>query len=252
MRRSGAEMLPVDSEHCAVFQCVRGENKRQIRRIILTASGGSLRDLPLEEVETAPLDRVLKHPTWKMGRKITVDSATMMNKGLEIIEAHHLFNVPMDRICVLLHPQSIVHSMVEYVDGSVMAQLATADMALPVQYALTYPIRSPGSQEFLDLSAIQSLSFTDVDAKRFPCLDLARQAARTSEAHVISMNAANEEAVQAFLEGHIPFGHIQRIIRRVLDATTPAAPGALEQVLAFDSQGRQLARRALAAGGGAS
>lgn len=237
-RRSGAELLPVDSEHCAVFQCVRGESKRGIRRILLTASGGALRDYPLEEIESAPLDRVLKHPTWAMGRKITVDSATMMNKGLEVIEAHHLFDVPLERISVLLHPQSVVHSMVEYVDGSIMAQLATADMALPVQYALTYPIRSPGAQEFLDLAAIQRLDFSEVDARRYPCLDLARQAAATSEAHTVAMNAANEEAVAAFLHGRISFGGIHRLIRRVLDATPPSQVSGLEQVLAFDGAAR--------------
>ncbi len=251
-RRSGAEMLPVDSEHCAVFQCVRGENKRQIRRILLTASGGSLRDAPLEELESAPVDRVLQHPTWKMGRKITVDSATMMNKGLEVIEAHHLFDVPLDRIGVLLHPQSIVHSMVEYVDGSMMAQLATADMALPVQYALTYPFRNSGVQDFLDLAAIRALDFAEVDAVRFPCLALARQAALTSEAHTIGMNAANEEAVAAFLAGAIPFGQIHRVIAKVLDGTAPSSASGLEQVLAFDAAGRQAARKFLGQAGSPS
>jgi len=245
-RRSGAEMLPVDSEHCAVFQCVRGESKRQIRRIILTASGGSLRDVPLEDVDAAPLEAVLEHPTWKMGRKITVDSATMMNKGLEVIEAHHLFDAPLDRISVVLHPQSIVHSMVEFVDGSVMAQLATADMALPVQYALTYPVRCPGVQDFLDLTAVRALSFVEVDPARYPCLDLARQAAATSEAHVIAMNAANEEAVSAYLEGLVPFGQIHRTIARVLDRIVPGAPSDLEQVLALDGDGRRSAQRELA------
>jgi 1-deoxy-D-xylulose-5-phosphate reductoisomerase len=247
-RRSGAELLPVDSEHCAVFQCVRGESKRGIRRILLTASGGALRDLPIEEIEDAPLEKVLKHPTWNMGRKITVDSATMMNKGLEVIEAHHLFDVPLDRISVLLHPQSIVHSMVEYVDGSIMAQLATADMALPVQYALTYPVRSAGTQEFLDLPALKRLDFAEVDGRRYPCLDLARQAARTSEAHTVAMNAANEEAVAAYLRGQISFGGIHRLIRRVLDATPPSSASGLEQVLAFDGAARVHALQCLSSG----
>jgi 1-deoxy-D-xylulose-5-phosphate reductoisomerase len=244
-RRSGAELLPVDSEHCAVFQCVRGENKKQIRRIVLTASGGSLRDAPLSAMEDAPLDKVLSHPTWKMGRKITVDSATMMNKGLEIIEAFHLFEVPLERIEVLIHPQSIVHSMVEYLDGSVMAQLATADMALPVQYALTYPVRSPGAQDFLDLAALGALTFKEPDLDRYPCLQLARHAARTSEGHTIAMNAANEEAVAAFLAGHIRFGGIHRCIARVMDKVTPSMPSGLEEVLAFDKAGRALAREEL-------
>ncbi len=168
-----------------------------------------------------------------------------MNKGLEVIEAHHLFDVPMDHISVLLHPQSIVHSMVEYVDGSVMAQLATADMALPVQYALTYPVRKPGVQEFLDLTAIQTLAFSRVDPRRFPCLDLARQAARSSEAHVIAMNAANEEAVAAFLEGLVPFGQIHRAIAKTLDRVVPGSPSGLEEVLALDGESRRMAQREL-------
>ncbi len=244
-RRSGAELLPVDSEHCAVFQCVRFESKKHIRRILLTASGGSLRDAPLGEIENASIEKVLAHPTWKMGRKITVDSATMMNKGLEVIEAKHLFDVPLDRIAVVIHPQSVVHSMVEYVDGSLMAQLATADMALPVQYALTYPSRSPGAQAFLDLSTLGALTFKDAEPARYPCLAIAREAAETSEAHTIAMNAANEEAVAAFLAGRIPFGAIHRLITRVLDKLTPASASGLEQVLAFDKSARALARQAL-------
>ena len=244
-RRSGAELLPVDSEHCAVFQCVRGESKKHIRRIVLTASGGSLRDASLSEIENAPLERVLAHPTWKMGRKITVDSATMMNKGLEIIEAHHLFDVPLKDIGVLIHPESIVHSMVEYVDGSVMAQLATTDMALPVQYALTYPVRSEGTLEFLNLAAMGTLTFRDAEQARYPCLGLAREAAETSEAHTITMNAANEEAVAAFLAGLIPFGAIHRCIARVLEGVTPASAGGLEEVLAIDRAGRAMARKIL-------
>lgn len=249
-RHSGAELLPVDSEHCAVFQCVRGENKRQIRRIVLTASGGSLRDSPLSAIENAPLEKVLAHPTWKMGRKITVDSATMMNKGLEIIEAFHLFEVPLDRIGVLIHPQSIVHSMVEYLDGSMMAQLATADMALPVQYALTYPARSPGVQDFLDLAALGTLTFREADLARYPCLQIARQAADTSEAHTIAMNAANEESVGAFLAGRIPFGGIHRCIARVMDKVASSTPSGLEEVLAFDTAARALARQELERAGG--
>ncbi len=246
-RRSGAEILPVDSEHCAVFQCVRGESKKHIRRILLTASGGSLRDRPIEAMAGASVKEVLAHPTWKMGRKITVDSATMMNKGLEVMEAHHLFGVPAGRIHVLMHPQSIVHSLVEYVDGSMMAQMATADMALPVQYALTYPSRSPGIQEFLDLTAISSLTFSEPDPRRYPCLGLARQSMESSESHVIALNAANEVAVKAFLDGTIPFGGIPDLIGRVLDATVPTSPSSLEEVLALDQAGRTAARKVLSA-----
>ncbi len=244
--RSGAELLPVDSEHCAVFQCARGESPKHIRRIVLTASGGSLRDAPLGEIEDAPVDRVLAHPTWKMGRKITVDSATMINKGLEVIEAHYLFGVPLDRIGVVIHPQSIVHSMVEYVDGSVMAQLATTDMALPVQYALTYPVRREGVLDMLDLTAMGTLTFKEAEASRYPCLKLAREAAEASEAHTIAMNAANEEAVAAFLAGRIPFGGIHRCIAWVLERTVASSASSLEQVLALDTSGRALAREALA------
>jgi 1-deoxy-D-xylulose-5-phosphate reductoisomerase len=244
--RSGAELLPVDSEHCAVFQCARGESTKHIRRILLTASGGSLRDAPLGEIEDAPVDRVLAHPTWKMGRKITVDSATMINKGLEVIEAHYLFGVPLEKIGVVIHPQSIVHSMVEYVDGSVMAQLATTDMALPVQYALTYPVRREGVLEMLDLATMGTLTFKEAEPARYPCLKLAREAAETSEAHTIAMNAANEEAVAAFLAGRIPFGGIHRCIASVLESTVASSASGLEEVLALDKGGRALAREALA------
>jgi 1-deoxy-D-xylulose-5-phosphate reductoisomerase len=244
-RRSGAEILPVDSEHCAVFQCMRGESPKHIRRLVLTASGGALRDVPLDEVESAPVDKVLAHPTWKMGRKITVDSATMMNKGLEIIEAHYLFGVPVDNISVLMHRESIVHSMVEFVDGSMVAQLADADMILPVQYALTYPARRNGPMPFLKLADLETLTFSSPEPERYPCLDLARQAAKTSEAHMITMNAANEEVVAAFLQGRIPFGSIHTTIRKVMDATVQATPGSLEQVLALNASGRSMARKFL-------
>lgn len=242
-RRSGAEILPVDSEHCAVFQCSKGESPKHIRRILLTASGGALRDLPLHELEEAPPERVLRHPTWRMGRKITVDSATMMNKGLEVIEAHHLFGLPLEKISVLMHRESVVHSLVEFVDGSVLAQLAEADMALPVQYALTYPARKPGPTPALDLAHIASLSFAEPEPQRYPCLDLARQAARTSEAHKVALNSANEEAVRAYLEGRISYGAIPRLIRKVLEATVPASLDSLEHILALDRRSRQAAQR---------
>ena len=244
-RRTGAEVLPVDSEHCAVFQCMRGESPKHVKRILLTASGGSLRDADLSELDAAPRDRVLDHPTWRMGRKITVDSATMMNKGLEVIEAHHLFGIPIGAISVVMHRESMVHSLVEFVDGSLMAQLAAADMALPVQYALTYPVRLAGVQGFLDLAEIRTLTFSEPDPRRYPCLGLARQAAQTSEAHTIAMNAANEVAVAAFLEGLIPFGGIARLIARVLHETAPATPGELEQVLALHRGATERARACL-------
>ncbi len=244
-RRSGAEILPVDSEHCAVYQCSRGESAKHILRVLLTASGGALRDCPLEELEGASPERVLRHPTWQMGPKITVDSATMMNKGLEVIEAHHLFSLPVDRISVLMHRESIVHSLVEFVDGSVLAQLAEADMALPVQYALTYPVRKPCPMPRLDLAHISALTFAAPDERRFPCLTLARQAAQASEAHKVALNAANEVAVGAFLEGRLSFGGIPRLIRRVLDATAPTTLASLEHILALDKSSRAAARALL-------
>lgn len=240
-RRTGAELLPVDSEHCAVFQCLRGESVSHVRKILLTASGGSLRSHPLESLKSATVEEVLNHPTWKMGRKITVDSATMMNKGLEIIEAHHLFQVDLGRIDVLLHPQSLVHSLVEFEDGSVMAQLAATDMALPVQYSLTYPARMPGTLEFLDLATSPDLTFSRPDPLRFPCLALARRAAESSEVHTIALNAANEVAVEAFLSGRIRYGDIAAVIEGVLQDTEGTRLGTLEEVFERDAWAREMA-----------
>ncbi len=243
--RTGAELLPVDSEHCAIFQCLKGERVGQVLRILLTASGGALRDWDPDRIEGATVEEVLRHPTWSMGPKITVDSATMMNKGLEVIEAHYLFAIPLSKIDVLLHPQSIVHSMVEFADGSVMAQLATTDMALPVQYALTYPARLPGCLKRLSLADSPPLTFLKADPDRFPCLTAAREAAETSEAHVIALNAANEEAVQAFLDGLIPFGAIARILRTVLDRIDASRPVSFEEIPAMDAEARRLTRTEL-------
>jgi len=240
-RRSGAELLPVDSEHCAVFQCLKGESVRHVRRILLTASGGALREHPLDALASATVEQVLAHPTWKMGPKITVDSATMMNKGLEVIEAHHLFATPLERIDVLLHPQSLVHSLVEFEDGSVLAQLATTDMALPVQYALTYPARLPGVLERLDLATSPPLCFSEPDPVRYPCLGLARHAAARSGAHAVALNAANEVAVQAFLDERLTYGAIPGLIEDVLAATDAAAPASLEEVYEVDAASRRMA-----------
>ncbi len=245
-RKSGAELLPVDSEHCAIFQCLQGEKASSARRLILTASGGALRDLPLKALPEATVEQVLRHPTWKMGRKITVDSATMMNKGLEIIEAHHLFKVPMEQIGVLIHPQSVVHSMVEFRDGSLIAQMASPDMALPVQFALTYPERVEGMVAPLDLAKGPPLTFFEASANRYPCLALAREAASTSEAHAITLNAANEVAVQAFLDGKLRFGEMAGLISGVLDETEARAPGAVNEVLELDATARRLAHERLA------
>jgi len=244
-RRNGAEMLPVDSEHCAVFQCLKGESVRQVRSILLTASGGALRDRDPSTLESVTVEDVLNHPTWDMGPKITVDSATMMNKGLEVIEAHHLFSVPLGKIRVLLHPQSIVHSMVEFDDGSVMAQLATTDMALPVQYALTYPARMPGCLEAIDFSETSTLTFREPEPAKFPCLDLARRAAETSEGHTIALNAANEEAVQAFLDGRLPYGRIACVIEGVLEGQEDVRLGSFDDIVPVDAAARGAARMAI-------
>jgi len=232
-RRTGAKVLPVDSEHCAVFQCVKGESTNHVRRIILTASGGALRDEPAGSLGDAAVEKVLAHPNWSMGRKITVDSATMTNKALEVIEAHYLFNVPIDKISVMIHRESVVHSMVEFVDGSLMAQLAETDMMLPVQYALTYPVRVEGPMPSLDLAKLNSLTFSEPDAGRYPCLGMGREAAKTSEAHVIAFNAANEVAVEGFLEGKLSYGSIEKVIAGVLKKTIPARPSSLEEVMSL-------------------
>ncbi len=245
-RKSGAELLPVDSEHCAIFQCLQGEKRSSVRRLILTASGGALRDFPADGLAGATVEQVLRHPTWKMGKKITVDSATMMNKGLEVIEACHLFNVPLEMIDVLIHPQSVVHSMVEFNDGSVIAQMASPDMSLPVQFALTYPERVDGLLSSLDLARTPALTFSEASEKRYPCLALARQAATASEAHAIALNAANEVAVQAFLEDKLRFGQIEEVVKGVLSETEPSSPDGLDEVIRLDAVARRQAQRLLA------
>lgn len=248
-RRTGAKVLPVDSEHCAVFQCIKGESANHVRRIILTASGGALRDEPAGSLGDAAVEKVLAHPNWSMGRKITVDSATMTNKALEVIEAHYLFNVPIDKISVMIHRESVVHSMVEFVDGSLMAQLAETDMMLPVQYALTYPVRVEGPMPSLDLAKLNSLTFSEPDAGRYPCLGMGREAAKTSEAHIIAFNAANETAVAAFLGRRIPFGGIERVIASVLDSTVSVAPSGLEEILSLHAGALREAEKAVASTG---
>ena len=240
-KRSGAELLPVDSEHCAIFQCLQGERLDRVRRIILTASGGALRDRPLKRLASAKVEEVLEHPTWKMGAKITVDSATMVNKGLEIIEAHHLFGLPLDKIDVMIHPQSIVHSMVEFQDGSVICQMATPDMALPVQYAITYPLRVR-REDSLDLANLAPLTFSAPDPKRFPCLGLFRRAANASEAHVVALNAANEVAVNAFLKGGIGFGGIRSMLEDAVSSCEHGRFTDIEEVFEADHEARDRAR----------
>jgi 1-deoxy-D-xylulose-5-phosphate reductoisomerase len=250
--RSGAELLPVDSEHNALHQCLRGETRRELKRIILTASGGPFRTTPREVMEQATPAEALCHPTWRMGAKITIDSATMMNKGLEVIEARWLFDCAADEIDVIVHPQSVVHSMVELVDGSILAQLGVTDMRHAIQYALTYPARRPSVLPPLDLASLGRLEFFAPDNERFPCLRLAYQALRVGGTMPAVLNAANEVAVGSFLEGRISFGEIARVIERTCGAHESSPARDLETVLAADRwardwAGAQLTRSGLSA-----
>ena len=216
-REHGGEILPVDSEHNAVHQALRCGTTNEVQRIILTASGGPFLNRDLSTFDNITVEAALAHPTWKMGNKISIDSATMMNKGLEVIEAHHLFAMPAGRIDILIHPQSIVHSMVEYIDGSIMAQLSTTDMKFPIQYALLYPERVTAPFARLDLAKIRTLDFLPVDTHRFPAVALAYQACRTGGSMPAVLNAANEVAVERFLAGELSFNSIVEIVSRVLE-----------------------------------
>jgi len=238
-RRSGAELLPIDSEHNAVFQCF--SDKKAVRKIILTASGGPFRTAPLEALAAATPDQACAHPNWVMGRKISVDSATMMNKGLEVIEARWLFDMPPERIEVLIHPQSIVHSLVEYVDGSMIAQLSNPDMRVPIAHALGFPERIESGAKSLDLARLKSLTFEQPDEARFPCLPLAYAALRAGGGAATVLNAANEIAVEAFLARRLPFTAIARVIADTLSALTGRAAAGLEDILAADDQARRFA-----------
>jgi 1-deoxy-D-xylulose-5-phosphate reductoisomerase len=243
-RSRGTRILPVDSEHSAIFQCLNGKIG-QVRRIVLTASGGPFRQLPLDAFARITPEDALRHPTWSMGKKITIDSATLVNKGLEVIEAHWLFGLPLDRVDVIVHPQSVVHSLVEYVDGSILAQLGVADMRVPIQYALTYPERRPCPAARLDLEQLASFTFEAVDRQKFPCLDLAYEAARAGGSWPTVLNAANEVAVKRFLDRRIGFDEIPTMIRKALDAHPQRAIHSVEDVLAVDREVRErLERRA--------
>ena len=240
-RARGVTLLPVDSEHSAVFQCLQGHNRGDVHRILLTASGGPFRETPAARLAHVTVEDALRHPTWKMGAKITIDSATLMNKGLEIIEARWLFDVASDRVQVVVHPQSIVHSMVEYIDGSVIAQLGVADMGVPILYALTYPERRPCPAPALDLTAVGQLTFHEPDTEKFPCLGLARQAlARGGSASVV-LNAANEVAVAAFLDGRLRFTQIAEVIAEALDRVPARELASIEECVAVDRQARRMA-----------
>jgi 1-deoxy-D-xylulose-5-phosphate reductoisomerase len=237
-RASGAELLPVDSEHNALHQCLRGEALSEVRRIILTASGGPFRTKSKSEMQLSSVSEALHHPTWSMGAKITIDSATLMNKGLEVIEAHWLFGFAPDQIGIVVHPESVVHSMIELVDGSVIAQLGVTDMRHAIQYALTFPERQSSQLPPLDLTALSALHFEPPDVDRFPCIALAYRALRTGGTLPAAMNAANEEAVQAFIQERLSLTDIPRVIEAVMDdhQTQPAIE--LETILAADQSAR--------------
>jgi 1-deoxy-D-xylulose-5-phosphate reductoisomerase len=245
-RARGGRLLPIDSEHCALHQCLDGRPGADVRRLVLTASGGPFRTRPRDTFDAVTPAEALNHPTWSMGRKITIDSATLMNKGLEIIEARWLFDVPADRIDVLIHPQSVVHSMVEFVDGTVLAQLGVTDMRLPIQYALSHPERWEAAIPGLDWSKAMRLEFEAPDHERFPCLALAGEALRRGGTAPAALNAANEEAVAAFLDGRVPFTAIPEAIREVLDGTPPSPAADLQDVLDADARARRAGRDALA------
>ncbi|MGB6192070.1 MAG: 1-deoxy-D-xylulose-5-phosphate reductoisomerase [Terracidiphilus sp.] len=247
-RERNVPILPIDSEHNAVHQCMRVGAHSEVKAIWLTASGGPFRRLPLEQFASITPEQALKHPTWVMGRRITIDSATMLNKGLEIIEACRLFSVPPSQVRVTVHPQSTVHSLVEYVDGSILAQISVTDMRLPILYALAWPER-PASSLTFDLAALNRLDFEQPDFERFPCLRLAYEAAEKGGAHCIALNAADEVAVEAFLDRKIPFNGIPRTIERVLASTPEAHPTTIADVLAADRDARATARQLVATEG---
>jgi 1-deoxy-D-xylulose-5-phosphate reductoisomerase len=241
-QRSGRELLPVDSEHNAVHQCLRGGERGEVRRLVLTASGGPFRKTPIAALQTVTPERALAHPNWRMGNRITIDSATMMNKGFEVIEARWLFGMRPDQIDVVIHPQSTIHSMVEFVDGSVLAQLGPTDMRMPIQYALTYPERAASNQVALDWSKLRRLDFARASTRRFPCLRLAREAMKKGGALPCALNAADEIAVAAFLERRLPFLGIPEVIERVLERTPRQEFESMGDVLAADQEARRMAR----------
>jgi len=244
--RSGAELLPVDSEHNAIHQCLRGETRGEVKRLILTASGGPFRTRSKADIENATRAEALDHPNWKMGDKISIDSATLMNKGLEVIEAKWLFGFDADEISVIVHPQSVVHSMVELIDGSIIAQMGVTDMKHAIQYALTYPERRENCLPGLDLSQLSRLDFEEPDLERFPCLALAYDALRQGGTMPAALNAANETSVQAFLDGQIKLSEIAQINAGVMQAHTTEPVADLETVLRVDTWARNAADRLLA------
>src|ERR1700719_1116815 len=245
-QRHGVSLLPVDSEHNAIHQCLRAGQNREVKRLVLTASGGAFRKTPISKLGRVTPKQALAHPNWKMGQRITIDSATLMNKGFEVIEARWLFGTGLDKIQVVIHPQSTIHSMVEFVDGSILAQLGPTDMRMPIQYALTYPERVPSNGCALDWSTLRELDFEDVPVRKFPCLELAKQAVREGGPLPCALNAADEIAVAAFLERKLPFLGIAAVIENVLSRMPRTPINEIEDVLAADLEARRLARAAIA------
>ncbi len=240
-QKNGVRVLAVDSEHSAIFQCLDGKPASSVRALWLTASGGPFRSTPKEEFPAITVERALRHPSWVMGRKITIDSATLFNKGLEMIEARWLFDIEIARVRMVVHPQSVVHSLVEFVDGSMLAQLSTPDMCLPIQYALTYPARAPSRRVQTNLARLGQLTFEEPDPERFPALDLARKAGEIGGTLPAVLNAANEIAVSAFLKGRLTFPQISECVARVMDRHTVIAHPRLDQILEADAWARQQA-----------
>ena len=241
-KRHGATVIPIDSEHSALWQCLNGEPAGRVKRLILTASGGPFLNLSRRRLAGVTLSQALKHPRWKMGPKITIDSATLMNKGLEVIEARWLFNIPAEKIRVTVHPQSIVHSMVEFVDNSVMAQMSLPDMRVPIAYALSYPDRWPANHKSLDLTAMSRLDFMAPDTNKFPCLALAYKALKKGGTMPATLNAANEQAVAAFLKGKIKYSDIAKIISKTIEKTKVKPAASIKSLLDADAAARDVAQ----------
>jgi len=239
-RRQGKPLLPIDSEHNAVHQCMRGGRLEEVSAVWLTASGGPFLQTPKSDFNNITVEQALNHPTWKMGKRITIDSATLMNKGFEVIEACRLFNLPPERVKVIVHPQSTIHSLVEFRDGSILAQLSVTDMRLPILYALTYPARLDSELKF-DLTTLKKLDFCEPDQEKFPCLRLAYEAAEAGGSKTVALNAADEVAVAAFLDRVIGFEDIPRTIKKVLDETVARHPESINEVLQMDARARELA-----------
>jgi 1-deoxy-D-xylulose-5-phosphate reductoisomerase len=245
-RRQGKPLLPIDSEHNAVHQCLRGGRMEEVERIWLTASGGPFLNTPRSEFSSITVEQALNHPTWKMGKRITIDSATLMNKGFEVIEACRLFNLPPAKVEVLVHPQSTIHSMVEFVDGSILAQFSVTDMRLPILYALTYPERIQSDMRF-PMGNLRHLDFSPPDVNKFPCLRLAYEAAEAGGAKTVALNAADEVAVAAFLDGTLRFDEIPKMIESVVSASNNGRLGSIAEVLEADAEARRYAQQQIPA-----